>query len=105
MRHTAADSNIIPRLATTHLFLQSENANRSTMPTKRNRAASTEATQHEYHTTSVIICKSAYLPNFSSFFYGTSHLEKSHFRRYYEDTKRSESNVLSKLPQKQIYRK
>ena len=33
-----------------------------------------------------------------SFSYGTSHLEKPGKQMYYEDTKRSASNVLSKLP-------
>lgn len=47
-----------------------------------------EAAQHNYLITSENICKSAYLPNFSPFFYGTSHLEKSHSRLYDEDTKK-----------------
>jgi len=47
-----------------------------------------EAAQHIYHTIWKCSCKSAYLPNFFPFFYGTSHLEKSPSRRYDEDTKK-----------------
>ena len=55
----------------------------------KNRAApAVRATQHIYHTIWKRSCKSALSPNFSPFFYGTSHLEKSHSRRYDEDTKK-----------------
>ena len=47
-----------------------------------------EAAQHRYHITSQNICKSALSPNFSSFFYGTSHLAIFPIRLYYEDTKK-----------------
>ena len=65
---------------------------RSLCPTKQKRAASfVETAQHKHHSTFQIICKSAFSPNFSPFFYGTSHLENRRIPVYYKDTKKGVS--------------